>query len=173
MLKAGLQLAWVTASRCSDLQPITVGHLRYLQAGLWDITFPKHKASNTPVTDRSELPTELHNALTVLIHDKPDSHRPFAEFTAAKVAKLLKEVDKKYSGHSVKRGSLIELVLAGVPLEQVRVKAKHKTITQLYDYLPGGLIAECHGTVHCSKTLNQILEAVSGPQRPLPARASH
>lgn len=161
LMRAGIHLAWITASRCSDLQAIRVRDLVVHDAHghVWDITFPHTKASNTAITDRSVLPAELEADLNHVIEGLGADDMPFREFTAAKVSKILRRVDRKYSGHSIKRGAIIAMVIAGISLERVRVKAKHKNMTQLHDYIPAGLIAEVLGSMNCSETLVQAVWA--------------
>lgn len=166
-LRVGLMVAWQTGPRCNDLQQMRVKDLIHLEDHLWDFTFPTHKASYTPVTDRSYLPAETHRELMELLMGKDAESKPFGRFYAARVTQLLKQVNPEYTGHSIKRGSIIEALLRGARLEQARVKAKHKREVQTQEYVPPGLIAEIQGTKDLSKFLLNAIAAAQQPPRPL------
>jgi len=159
-VRIGIKILWITCSRCSDLQRLTVLDFVHVQGGIWDFQFEGHKGSNFRVVTRTELDPETHNELVEMLHQQADQKIPFADLDAPTVARWLRKVNPALSGHSPKKGGLVFLLRQGSSLDTIRVMAKHESIHQTKAYLPPGEFAAAMGTTHASQSLNQVI-----PQR--------
>jgi len=132
----GLWLAWKTASRIGEMAHLTpecfqwVGHLL-------SITFPYHKGD--PHRLGTNIVIDPDPTLAFMIKRRLEwcpSGQRVTELTTTMAAAALAKVRVGLTAHSVKRGALVTMLRAGVPLNLLQIVAKHKDLDTLLIYLP-------------------------------------
>ena len=152
----GLMVAWLTSSRIGEM-----AHLRgasFARKGtseqhLWAITFPYHKGD--PYRLGTCIPIHL-GAMASRIEAHLATLRPEDVFTTLTTARAAAALDRAHPGltaHSVKRGALVTMLMAGVPLATIQLMAKHKDLETLLAYLPRAEVALAMGVEEGSKAL--------------------
>jgi len=132
----GLWLAWKTASRIGEMAHLTPECFQWL-GNLLSITFPYHKGD--PHRLGTNIVIEPDPTLTFMLKKRLEwcpSGQRVTELTTAMAAAALAKVRGGLTAHSVKRGSLVTMLRAGVPLNLIQVVAKHKDLETLLIYLP-------------------------------------
>jgi len=149
----GLMMAWLTSSRVGEMPPLTRDCFEEKGDGLWVVTFPYHKGD--PYRLGTALPVYFgvwRARLEKWLH----SLRPGEQFTSlitARAAAILNRVREGLSAHSVKRGALVTMLRAGVPLSIIQIMAKHKDLETLLTYLPRGEVVLAMGVSEASRVL--------------------
>ena len=69
----------------------------------------------------------------------------FSELTTARASAVLGRVRTGLTAHSIKRGALLAMLEAGVPLSLIQAIAKHKDLETLLIYLPSVAVAMAMG----------------------------
>ena len=154
----GLMLAWLTASRIGELEHLLKEHLRpYLESSAdpppWVIEFPYHKGDPFRL---GTVNTIFLGAWGPRITRHLESLRPgqkVTTLTTVLAATVMSQVDSALSAHSVKRGALVALLRAGIPLAVIQAFAKHKDLETLYIYLPRAEVALHLGMHDASRSL--------------------
>jgi hypothetical protein len=153
-----LTLMWTTASRAGDFAEVKTKNLRRVreeeEGMIWSILFDTHKGDihRWGVTGTAVLSIPESEALQGWLdrHQPEDHPIPSA---SADITNLLRRVDAKYTSHSVKRGALVTLLRAKVPLPAIQVIAKHRDLQTLLHYLPNFEVNEAMGIVEAAKNL--------------------
>ena len=78
---------------------------------------------------------------------------PLSDLTTARASATLGRVSPGLTAHSVKRGALVDLLNAGVPLSLIQVIAKHKDLETLLIYLPKVSVAMALGLHEATRSL--------------------
>jgi len=154
-----LWLMWVTCSRADDmsvLRRIDVVFVRIDpdQMRIYDINFSGTKGDPFHLGNTVRVALGPVEALSLELHLatlSPD--QPFTDLKWTEVNNALKRVRPELSAHSIKRGALLVLLMQGVPLDTIRVMAKHAGLQQLLAYLPPGAVAERFGTAVAARWL--------------------
>lgn len=157
----GLIVGWKTASRTDELDPLTKESFERTtiitpegeQKVVWVVTFPVHKGD----------PFGLSTVVPVVFGEwEPEIHRwwqalppggKWTDLTTDRVTAILSRVRPGLSSHSVKRGALLLMLRAGVPLSVIQMIAKHKDIETLLVYLPRDEVALALGLWEASLCL--------------------
>lgn len=149
----GMELARKTASRIGEMEQLNVSHVTPVSDGVWQVTFPYHKGDPFRLgTVITIYPDEsLRKALERLHTMPPDT--PITDLTTSRAAAVLGRVRPGLTAHSVKRGALVDLLNAGVPLSLIQVIAKHKDLETLLIYLPKVSVAMALGLHEATRTL--------------------
>lgn len=138
----GLLVAWRTASRIGDLNAVENDHLRpegrdASGTYLWTVEFVKTKGD--PFMIGQVVPFYLNEEENYMMTQHKANHPPHQKFTTlttARAEQVLGAVREGLTAHSVKRGALILLLRAGVPMELIQWIAKHRDLQTLLIYLP-------------------------------------
>ena len=151
-----MMLARLTCSRIGEMEHLERRHLKPhgpVEDGLWEIEFPYHKGD----------PFRLGTVMTVYLGvwspriirhlDTLRSNQRVTPLTTARAAAVLARVDPTLSAHSVKRGALVALLMAKVPMAVIMAFAKHKDLETLYIYLPRAEVALHLGMHDASRAL--------------------
>lgn len=149
----GMIAAWKSSSRVGEIKWLTRESFLWVEADKWVVTFPYSKG------DPFKLGTALvvhfgewHERLTEHLH-RMGPGAPFSALTTDRAEALLKRVDPTLSAHSIKRGALLTMLRAGVPLHLIQIMAKHKDMETLLVYLPRAEVALALGMDECSQCL--------------------
>jgi len=160
MSATGVWLARRTCSRIGEM-----GHLRryHFTEGperdgkrLTIVKFPQSKGD--PFRLGIEIPvglsSEEHSYLWGWIRSL-EGEQPFTTLQTGRADAIMKRVNPELSAHSIKRGALVDLLRAGVPLSVIQAMAKHKDLESLYIYLPRSEVAMALGLHECTQFLAQ------------------
>ena len=110
------------------------------------------KNTRMDVVDVVEMaPSEADELERYLQGLAPEAH-PFPH-SAEAVTRLLREVDRTLSSHSIKRGAIQALLRAGHPLHCVSNKAKHSSLAVTRTYVGPVAWAELHRSIEMSRSL--------------------
>jgi len=141
----GLEFSWKTASRIGEVGPLQAQHFSRVREDVWQVTYPYHKGDPFRLgTTITFIPKEdLRRYLEVLVLKEPST--PFSELTTARAAAVLGRVRTGLTAHSIKRGALLAMLEAGVPLSLIQAIAKHKDLETLLIYLPSVAVAMAMG----------------------------
>ena len=152
----GMMLAWITASRIGEMAHLLRENFRREGSPdehLWVVEFPYHKGDPFKL---GTVNTVYLGAWAARIEKHLGSLRPgqkVTTLTTERAAAVLEYVDPALSAHSIKRGALVALLRAGVPLSVIQAYAKHKDIETLYIYLPRAEVALHMGMHDASRAL--------------------
>lgn len=150
----GMRLSWKTASRIGEIQYLMKEHFANMGGRLWAITFPYHKGDpfrlGTCIT--VELDESTHRDLVERLKWVP-SGVSVTDLTTKRAAAVLNAVRPGLSAHSIKRGALVAMLHAGVPLQLIQIVAKHKDMETLMIYLPRAEVAMSMGLHHATACL--------------------
>lgn len=142
----GMRLGRKTASRIGELKHLLKQHFENLEGRIWAITFPYHKGDpyrlGTCIT--VELDESLHKDLVERLKWVPDGVS-VTDLTTRRAAAVLGSVRPGLTAHSIKRGALVDMLRAGVPLQLIQIIAKHKDMETLMVYLPRAEVAMAMG----------------------------
>ena len=151
----GMELARKTASRIGEIAALTATHVSSVEGtdGVWQVTFPYHKGDPFRLgTSITFYPSEgLRRSLEQLKTEHPST--PLSDLTTARASATLGRVSPGLTAHSVKRGALVDLLNAGVPLSLIQVIAKHKDLETLLIYLPKVSVAMALGLHEATRSL--------------------
>ena len=141
----GMELSWKTASRIGEVGPLQAQHFSRVRGNVWQVTFPYHKGDPFRLgTTITFVPKEdLRQYLEA--HVLKDPSTPFSELTTARASAVLGRVRTGLTAHSIKRGALLAMLEAGVPLSLIQAIAKHKDLETLLIYLPSVAVAMAMG----------------------------
>ena len=150
----GLRLAWKTASRIGEMRHLMKHHFVNVSGRLWAITFPFHKGDpyrlgTCIVVNLDEL---THKDLVDRLAWVPDG-ASVTDLTTTRAAAVLGAVRPGLTAHSIKRGALVTMLRAGVPLQLIQVIAKHKDLETLMVYLPRAEVAMAMGLQNATECL--------------------
>ena len=138
----GTRLTWKTASRVGEMRYLMKHHFENIRGRIWAITFPYHKGDpyrlGTCIT--VELDEQLHLDLVARLEWVP-AGVSVTDLTTRRAEAVLGAVRKGLSAHSIKRGALVTMLRAGVPMTQIQIVAKHKDLDTLMTYLPRAEVA--------------------------------
>ena len=149
----GLMLAWLTSSRIGEMPHLTRDSFVDKGDGLWVVTFPYHKGD--PFRLGTAIPVHL-GSWRVRLEKWIHSLRPgeqFTSLTTARAAAILDRVRTGLTAHSIKRGALVTMLRAGVPLSMIQIMAKHKDLETLLMYLPRDEVVLSMGVSEASRVL--------------------
>lgn len=159
--RVGIMVGWKTASRTDEVsQLIKENFVRTLittpegeQKIVWVITFPFHKGdpfglSTVVPVIFGEWEQEIHQWWGAL-----HVGAQFSDIDTDRVTALLRRVNPDLSSHSIKRGALLTLLRAGVPMSIIQMIAKHKDLETLLVYLPRDEVALALGIWEASQFL--------------------
>jgi len=159
--RVGLMTGWKTASRTDELDPLVkesferkvVTTPEGAEVVVWVITFPYHKGD----------PFGLSTVVPVVFGDwEPEIHAwwqslppggKWTDMTTERMTAIMDRVRPGLSSHSIKRGALLLMLRAGVPLSVIQMIAKHKDIETLLVYLPRDEVALALGLWEASLCL--------------------
>ena len=154
----GLLIAWTTCSRIDEICLLTRESVKWVRdeadGKIIDITFDSHKGDPFRLGTVQRIFLKVADAL--LLQQQVETlslAQPLTTLTWETTTAALKEVDPSLTGHSIKRGALLALLLNGADLETIRIMAKHHSIKQLLTYLPKELVSERMGTIAMSRIL--------------------
>ena len=108
---------------------------------IWIVTFPYHKGdpfrlgTAIPVDFGSWEPRILEHYERLLPGER------WTTLTTDRLTAVLGRVREGLTSHSVKRGALVTMLRAGVPLPMIQAIAKHKDLETLMIYLPRAEVA--------------------------------
>lgn len=146
----GLRLAWKLSSRAGEMAFLMRESFILTQDRLYEVTFPYHKGDpfrlgTVMILDlTSEKDTQLYRDLNLRL-SRVNATTPVTDLTTVRATALLKSIDNQYSAHSIKRGALVTMLRAGVPIPVIQAMAKHKDLETLLVYLPRGEVAMAMG----------------------------
>ena len=132
----GLIIAWLTASRIDEIQYLRKEHVECQADGLFMIDFPRHKGDQFKLG--TAMPTYAGTwaaKLSAYLDNLPTGAK-LSDLTTDRAAAILNRVREGLSAHSVKRGALVVLLRAGVPLAIIQAVAKHRDLEMTLAYLP-------------------------------------
>lgn len=169
-LAMAIWIAWLTSSRVDEILTRKQEDVVYRGIGgnanrdffhIYEISFAGHKGDPFQLwgVHIVYLSEPYHRALQAIKARRRPSDQLF-QTTYEEMTEQLKRVHPELTGHSVKRGSLLFLLMKDLPLEVIRIAAKHKSIQQLLTYLPAGPVANRVG-------LADVAAALSGLQNSL------
>jgi hypothetical protein len=159
-----LRIGWLTASRISEL--LTRKAEDVVEKGnsgnwmIFHIKFAGHKGD--PFKLWGEHPIHLKRETGLMLSRLKLSRRPEDTLFNVEYQEVVAFIKSEYpllTGHSIKRGALLALLQNGVPLELIRVAAKHRSIDQLLHYLPADGVARSIG-------LDKVASCLSGSDLP-------
>lgn len=137
----GLKLAWKLSSRIGEMVHLLRENISEISHRKWSVSFPYHKGDpfrlgTTMILDLTperdfELAEELKWRMGYV-----NCTTPLTEITTSRATALLQRVNETLSAHSIKRGSLVTMLRAGVPIPVIQSMAKHKDLETLLIYLP-------------------------------------
>ena len=120
----GLMIGWKTASRVGELQFLQRDHFREVSPRVWTVEFPYHKGD--PFRLGTVAVMNLNGPSDATIHEvlnrrlsRMNCTAKVTELTTDRARTLLKLVRPDLSAHSIKRGALVALLRAGVPLSVI------------------------------------------------------
>lgn len=149
----GMELARVTASRIGEMGPLTNEHVSPVSDDIWQVTFPYHKGDPFRLgTTITFCPSERLRLSLEMLRTMPQGTF-LTDLTTARAAAVLARVRTGLTAHSVKRGALVDLLEAGVPLSLIQVIAKHKDLETLLIYLPKVSVAMSMGIHEATRKL--------------------
>eukprot|EP00759_Apiculatamorpha_spiralis_P016341 PhF_6_TR22574/c2_g3_i1/m.32152 len=152
----GLWLAWKTASRIGEIQELKNSDLVIRETSII-VNFPFHKGDPYYMGTTIVVDTQLDRDKRFVDMLKQRMIRgptaPVTELHTQRAEALLKRVKPELTAHSIKRGALIVLLDAKVPLSIIQVIAKHKDLETLYIYLPKDRVSEALGIPEATMAL--------------------
>ena len=146
--QVGLMTEWKTASRTGEMLFLTRDCLvrtivETLQGPriIWIITFPYHKGD--PFRLGTAIPVDFGNwEPRIMEHwERLSPGEMWTTLTTERLSAVLGRVREGLTSHSVKRGALVTMLRAGVPLALIQALAKHKDLETLMVYLPRAEVA--------------------------------
>lgn len=163
--KVGLMIAWLTASRIGEMQHLVGESFARGPNGLLIITFPYHKGDpyRLGTTIPVVVPPAWERAIWTRVRGLATSEK-FTPLTTARAEAILQKVRPELGAHSVKRGALVMLLRAGVPLTLIQQIAKHKDLETLFRYLPRDEVALAMNLQQASMALGAPLAAGTSHQ---------
>ena len=159
----GLILAWLTASRIGEMQHLVGESFSRGPNNFLIVTFPYHKGD--PFRLGTTIPVVVPPMWEKMIWEKVRKLAPMEKFTTLTTPRahaVLERVRSGLSAHSIKRGALVVLLRAGVPLSLIQQIAKHKDLETLFRYLPRDEVALSMNLQQASAALGAL--AVQLPQ---------
>jgi hypothetical protein len=154
-----LMLAWRTASRLDEILNRKVDDISFAsepddeQQKVF-IRFAGHKGD--PFQLFGSIPLFLTKRESSFLRTLCRSRMPGTELLTCnsnQVITCLQRMDPTYTGHSIKRGALLVMLINDVPLELIRIFAKHESIKQLLTYLPSATVAEKIGLTNVAQKM--------------------
>jgi len=158
--KVGLMMAWLTASRIGEMQHLVGESFARGPNGLLIVTFPYHKGDpyRLGTTIPVVVPPAWERAIWTRVRGLAPSEK-FTPLTTARAEAILQKVRAELGAHSVKRGALVTLLRAGVPMTLIQQIAKHKDLETLFRYLPRDEVALAMNLQEASMALGAPLVA--------------
>lgn len=154
-----LILMWFTASRFDDVEKLMTSKVekeRCLEDTRvqWNVRYDVHKGDpfHLGASSKMILPSQLSLFLDYHITRR----RPDEKLTAATYSQVnhaIQSIFPDLSCHSIKRGALLELLKAGVPMETLQVIAKHRNMKTLLVYLDSARVADALGLSEAAMNL--------------------
>lgn len=132
----GLILAWLTASRIGEIPYLIRESLENPTLDQWIVEFPYHKGDPFRLGTAQVIRAGKYHTRLRQYWDRLRPNQAMSSLTTDRAAALLASINPKLSAHSVKRGALVTLLRAGVPMPILQHLAKHKDIETLFIYLP-------------------------------------
>lgn len=154
---------WLARRTCSRIGEIA--HLRgeHFQVGpemdgkkITFVTFPVHKGD--PFRLGTTIPLGLSEEEHTLLWSWINSllpNQPFSTLTTGRADSIMKRVRAGLSAHSIKRGALVDLLRANVPLSVIQTMAKHRDLESLFIYLPRTEVSLALGLHECTQYLTR------------------
>lgn len=144
-------IMWFTASRFDDVQKLVTEKLereKALEDGRiqWNVRFDVHKGNPFYLGGSSKM--ILQPDLSAVLERHLTRRSPQEPVTATNYNQVNMAIQEYYpnlSCHSIKRGALMEMLRAGVPLETLQVIAKHRQLQTLLVYLDSARVADAIG----------------------------
>lgn len=150
----GMIVAWKTSSRIGEIQYLLKENFQWIRDDLWAITFPFSKSD--PYRLGTTLTTHLGTAWSERLRAAVDALPPggqLSTLTTRRAAAVLGRVRQELTAHSIKRGALTAMLLAGAPLNLIQIMAKHKDLDMLLHYLPRVEVALAMGAHECTRLI--------------------
>jgi hypothetical protein len=110
------------------------------------------KAGATPLVDVLAVPEAHRREWTAYLNSMQPGEHPFPH-NASQVTDAIRTVNPLLSSHSIKKGALTLLANLGLPLAQVALKAKHKSIDLLRQYIGERAVAMGSGAMEIAGIL--------------------
>lgn len=157
-----LILMWRTCSRWEDGDQVLMEHVTRLSPNEWpredgeDIFVVKWPMSPKNPFRTDTIPTVLSGDQLQMWRRWMTLRGPRAKWattTPSSFTAFLQKADPAYGMHSVKRGSLLVLLKAGVGWETLKMIAKHQDLSTLLRYLPRHLVALHFGLAAATRLL--------------------
>ena len=149
----GLIIAWLTASRIDEIQWLRKDHVVRGANGEFLIDFPRHKGDQFKLGTAMPTYAGAWTAKLEAYLDNLPNGAQVSSLTTDRAAAILGRVREGLSAHSVKRGALVVLLRAGVPLSIIQAVAKHKDLSMTLAYLPRMEVALHLGLNEATKIL--------------------
>ena len=146
--QVGLMTEWKTASRTGEMAFLTrdcfVRTIVETPQGpkiVWIVTFPYHKGD--PFRLGTAIPVDFGTwEPRIMEHwERLLPGERWTTLTTERLSAVLGQVRPGLTSHSVKRGALVTMLRAGVPLALIQAMAKHKDLETLMVYLPRAEVA--------------------------------
>jgi hypothetical protein len=142
---------WFTASRFDDVAKLTAEKVvkeKVLEDGRvqWNVRFDVHKGDPFYLGGSSKM--VLPPPMSLFLERYLIARNPSGPITAASYATVNAAIQELYhhlTCHSIKRGALMELLRAGVPMETLQTMAKHRHLKTLLIYLDSARVADAIG----------------------------
>ena len=138
-VQLALVLGWAGAARVSDVVRLRVRDVS-LQGGYVAVNWSETKSDpfRLGVTTGVSLSVEWMGALRTAMIGREPEDLLLVRAAYRDVVRALKRVDPTLSGHSLRRGALQDLLMAGAGMESIRQVSRHASLDALARYLPAG-----------------------------------
>jgi hypothetical protein len=153
-----LTIMWKSAARHSDFRAVRMEHLTFHTRDQdhwqWGLRTLMHKGD--PFGEGTGIVLTLNghqHQMFTRWKETRGQRKPLLDLTYPRLLQILR-TQGDFTEHSIKRGALVTMLLAGVDKETLRVLAKHRDLAQLLHYLPIELaIDEFYHTAAATKFL--------------------
>ena len=136
--RAELLLLWLTASRLSDFSEVLTNHWKVISETADETVFSVkyERTKGDPFHEGAALQFTAKGMDREILRNHRNSLIPASQIIQMTYARLMQILEPHgFTEHSIKRGALTAMMMAGVSAETLRVIAKHRSLKTLFTYL--------------------------------------